>query len=89
MINATVKMSSQGQITIPKDIREMVGMVAGSELILTTNLNSPKGITVTPKPSSWIDSVVGIAEGVYGNDSTKYIRNLRNEWDTKDTQSIL
>lgn len=80
MINATVKMSSQGQITIPRGIRESMGVEAGSELIITANLGKLKGATLTPKPTSWIDIVAGTGKGIWGKDTDQYVNSVRDAW---------
>lgn len=61
-------------------------MVAGSELFMVANTEKPLGISMYPKPLKWVDTIAGIAEGAWGTDSkasTKYIRELRNEWDKR------
>lgn len=80
MTNTTIKMSPQGQVTIPKDIREITGMEAGSELIVITNLKDPKGITIFPKPISWVDAVARTGKGIWGKNVDQYVDKLRDEW---------
>lgn len=83
MVTNTLKISSQGQITIPKNVRDSMGIVGGSEFIVMARTESPQVINIYPKVQKWVDVISGIAEGAWGNNtraSTKYVRDLRNEW---------
>lgn len=76
-------MSSQGQITIPKNVRDSMGIGGGSEFVVMARTESPQVINIYPKVKKWVDVICGIAEGAWGDDpqaSTKYVRSLRNEW---------
>lgn len=87
MLNVTLKMSSQGQITIPKDMRDQMGIKGGSEFVVVAKPDKPPVINIYPKPLKWVDTIAGIAQGAWGNDpkaSTRYVRELRNEWDKRN-----
>lgn len=73
-------MSSQGQITIPRDIRKKMGMGGGSEILLTSNSEQLKTLTIMSKPLSWVDRVAGTGKGIWGKDVDQYVDNIRNEW---------
>jgi len=48
MLTTTVKLSSKGQVVIPKDIRDSLHWVVGAELVLLT---TEQGVMLQTKPS--------------------------------------
>ena len=47
MITTTIKLSSKGQVVIPKEIRDKLHWEAGTELLL---VSTPAGITLKENP---------------------------------------
>jgi len=81
MESITLTVSPQYQITIPKKIREAVGIKPGQELwVWVQNWLKNKAITLTPKPKSLADYTLGLGKGLWG-DPDKYIQKERNSWE--------
>ncbi len=55
-------------------------MDGGSEVILSSQLQEPKTLTLTPKPASWVDRVAGTGKGLWGKNVDQYVDNIRNDW---------
>lgn len=79
-MNATLTLSSQGQVVIPAAVRRVLGAKPGSKLRLRVvyKRNSPVAM-IEPETKSWVERVAGIAKGVYG-DVDEYIRKERESW---------
>lgn len=80
---AVVTVGTKHQIVIPKEVRKkMSGLRPGSKVVVRQL--DEETITVKTKPESWADRTRGIAaEAWKGIDTTKYLEDLRNEWDRK------
>ena len=77
----TLTISPQGQITIPKQWRTLLGLQKGAKAIawLEKKLKN-KALVLTPQPESWIDAVAGTGKDLWG-DSAKYIKKERAQWE--------
>ncbi len=81
MQTTTIKVSSQGQITIPKEWRETLGVKPGETIVAKLKIwLENKALILTPKPDSWVDSVAGTAKGAWGKNSEDYIKEERQNW---------
>lgn len=80
-VKAKAKISTKYQIVIPKSIRDKVANVKpGNEVCIS--VKDDDSIEINTKKTSWISKYVGkLPKGYYGKDPTKYISNLRDEWD--------
>jgi len=56
------KISKKGQITIPKDVREKLGLKVGDKVIFES---SSKGILIRKKENSDIDKVINEITGIW------------------------
>lgn len=80
-MNVTLTVSSQGQIVIPKKVRDRVGLKSGGKVLLTlTETVTGPEIKLKPNPISWARSLAGTAKGMFGN-VEEYIEKERNSWD--------
>ncbi|MDP3758374.1 MAG: AbrB/MazE/SpoVT family DNA-binding domain-containing protein [Candidatus Daviesbacteria bacterium] len=77
-----VTVGSKYQIVIPKDIRNKVnGLRPGKKV----GIYMSKGeVTIKPEPENWLKRTRGMMKEAWkGIDTTKYLEDLRNEWDKK------
>lgn len=85
--SATLTMSSQGQITIPKAWREYLGLEPGKKIWATTEeQNDQKTLTLSQKvsPDNWVEEMAGISTGKWGGSQEEIdanLRKMREEWD--------
>lgn len=79
-MNMILTVSSQGQIVIPKKVRDRVGLKTGGKVLLTLDetVTGPE-IKLKPNPVEWVKRLAGSAKGIYG-DVDKYIDDQRNSW---------
>ena len=76
-----VTVGTKYQIVIPKEVRKKVkGLRPGSKV--SVRITDAATITVKTNPKNWVERTRGIAKKAWaGIDTTKYLENLRNEWD--------
>lgn len=82
-INTTI--TSQGQVTIPKKVREALGVSLGHKLTWEIDYSSPgqPAISLIASPNHTIVKLWGIAQEAsrqYGSAMTQ-LENERNSWD--------
>ena len=80
MITANLSISAQGQLTIPKSMREAVGLAKGQKVLLMMQEGPLIVFTLVPKDQSIVELAAGSAEGLYGN-IADYIEGERGGWD--------
>lgn len=82
MTNYAVKISEQGQITLPKDLRNRIGVTAGNRVILTVSEDSNVVAVNNKFP---IESYFGKFDKTIagGDDPAKFIRNIRDQVSAK------
>lgn len=80
-LRAKAKISTKYQIVIPKNIRDVVDNVKpGNEVYVS--VKDSDSIEIKTKKTSWVNKYSGeLPKGYYGEDSTEYVSNLRDEWD--------
>lgn len=82
MKSATLTVSSQGQITIPKAWRELLGLKKGKKLMASVvDWVKGKAIVIKKEPESWAEYLAGTGKGLWGKDSDEYHRKWKEEWD--------
>lgn len=75
----TAIVSPKYQVVIPKKVRQVIqNLKPGKELYVIPE--SKNSIRLMVKDENWVRTARGIAKGVYGPDSTKYLRQLRQQW---------
>lgn len=80
-MEATLIISSQGQITVPKNLREMMGVKPGSRLLAQISSGITGNILILQlQPKSWAKTLAGTGRGLWGN-SDKYIVEERDKWE--------
>lgn len=78
-----VTIGTKYQIVIPKEIRKKIkGLKPGSKVTVKTL--DDQTIAVRKAEQNWVKETRGIAKEAWkGIDTTKYLENLRNEWNHK------
>lgn len=78
-----VTVGTKYQIVIPKEVRKKIkGLKPGSKV--SVGLSDEATITVKTNPEDWLKRTRGMMKDAWeGIDTTKYLQNLRNEWDKK------
>lgn len=75
-----VKVSTKGQIVIPKELRHRFGIKEGEEVVVE---ESSKGVLVMKKEKSPVKAMVGLFEGKTKKSSLELVREIRKEWETR------
>ena len=79
-MDTTLIISSQGQITVPKKIRDIIGVKAGSRLLAQVSPGTTGNLLILqPQPKSWAKTLAGTGRNLWGN-SDQYIKEERNKW---------
>ncbi|MBA4349270.1 MAG: AbrB family transcriptional regulator [Thermodesulfovibrio sp.] len=74
----TTKLGKKSQIVIPKEIRNIVGITEGDELIIEAVDDK---IVLKQKPKSYSQKLRGLHKDVWkGIDPAKYVRKERESW---------
>lgn len=78
-----ITIGTKYQIVIPKEVRNKVkGLKPGAKVIV--NSTDSKTVEIRKVEENWVERTRGIASEAWKNiDTTKYLENLRNEWDRK------
>jgi AbrB family looped-hinge helix DNA binding protein len=74
---AIVTLSSKYQIVIPKELRKKLQIKPGQKLRIEKLGDDALKI----QTGSALDKYVGSLKGAWGEDSDKYLRELRDEWE--------
>ena len=72
---AEVKLSSKNQIVIPREVRDQLGLKAGTKLIVVAMGDV---LIVRRKPKNYADAIRGIGKGLY---PPGYLENERKSWE--------
>ncbi|MGA8875416.1 MAG: AbrB/MazE/SpoVT family DNA-binding domain-containing protein [Candidatus Korobacteraceae bacterium] len=70
-----VKLSKRNQITIPRKVREALGLKTGDRLLVVERGGH---LIVMPRPKSFAKAIRGLARGMYPEG---YLDNERRSWD--------
>ena len=74
---AKVKVSSKGQIVIPKELRKGLGIKTGKKV----SIEEVNGVLILiPVPKNPVEMLKGLTKGVFRRDAMKLVRDLREEW---------
>lgn len=81
----TLKVSPQGQITIPKAWRKALKIKPGAKMIAhLTDWIKSKALTLRPEPKSWADYMSGLGKDLWqGVDVDEYVKKERDSWKRK------
>jgi AbrB family looped-hinge helix DNA binding protein len=77
MTIGTSKINEKGKITIPKEIREKLGIVQGDELIIDVKGND---IIIRKSETEQVSDILDNQEP-WKSDSVEFQRKLREEWE--------
>ena len=78
-IRKSVRLSKKGQFVIPKEIREVLGVKEGDELIVTFE----EGQVILTKPEQYAQLTRGLLKGTWGKtrrEVERYIDRERQSW---------
>jgi AbrB family looped-hinge helix DNA binding protein len=78
-ILSSTTISSKYQIVIPKEVRRRHNIKPGQRVYWSAT----KSGTLTMDTSSRFRKVYGSMRGAWGDDSTKYLTELRDEWEAQ------
>jgi len=71
------KVSTKGQVVIPKELREALGIRPGDELLM---VRSGDRIIVMKKPESFAEALRGLGKEVWeGVEPVGYVREMRRD----------
>lgn len=78
-----VTVGSRYQIVIPREVRrKTIGIIPGAKVAVSAD--NKGNVSVKPAEKNWVERTRGIAKIAWkGIDTTKYLEDLRNEWDRK------
>ncbi|MBU4173590.1 MAG: AbrB/MazE/SpoVT family DNA-binding domain-containing protein [Actinobacteria bacterium] len=82
----SAKVSSKGQIVIPKEVREKLGLKQGDEVVLESvstadSKRLPMAILL-PKPKDWAKTMRGLGAEIWKDTNTdEYLKEERGSWD--------
>lgn len=80
---AKVTVGSKYQIVIPKEVRKKVKNIKPGAKV-EVYASGIKTVKIEIEDKNWLERTRGIAEEAWKNiDTTKYLEDLRNEWDRK------
>lgn len=79
----TVTIGSKNQIVLPKEVRKKIKGLTPGQKVMVYSLNK-NTIAIKVEEKSWVARTSGIAKEAWKDiDTTKYLEDLRNEWDEK------
>jgi len=75
------RLSTKGQVVIPKAVRDEVAYRPGDELTVEAR---GQEVVLRKAPRSWVDWGYGLGQDIWKDvDVDAYLRKLRREWDRK------
>jgi len=75
---------SRYQVVIPKKVRRVAKSLTPGVKAQVEPLDEwSVRISVRPKVAEWLKATRGIGKGLWGKNSTKYLSNLRDEWEDR------
>lgn len=74
-MNNTSTLSAKYQVVIPKNLRKKYNLHPGQQIVLTDNAKGE--IIIDTKMA--VQGAYGVAKGLWGDDSDKYLQNVRKE----------
>ncbi|MBI4078803.1 MAG: AbrB/MazE/SpoVT family DNA-binding domain-containing protein [Candidatus Levybacteria bacterium] len=78
-----VTVGSKYQIVIPKEIRRKIRDLKPGVKVAVHAQNN-KTVTIKTEEKTWLERTRGMMKNAWkGIDTTKYLEDLRNEWDKK------
>ena len=76
------KVSTRGQVVIPKQLREALGIGPGDELLM---VRSGDRIIVMKKPGSFVEALQGLGKEIWeGVEAVEYVREMRRDRSEED-----
>lgn len=75
-----VKVSTKGQVVIPKAFRDRFGIKEGKEVVVEA---VEEGVLIMRKEKNPVKSMTGLFEGQFKKSSAELVREIRREWDVR------
>lgn len=79
----TLKISSQGQLTLPRSLRERLHVRPGSRITVNVTKDDTLHISGEPPITKYFGQLAGVWTSD-GEDAAEYARTLRNEMQPKE-----
>lgn len=78
-----ITIGTKNQIVLPKEVRKKIKGLAPGKKVMIYPLNADT-IAIKVENKNWVERTSGIASKAWKDiDTTKYLDQLRNEWDEK------
>lgn len=79
----TVTIGTKNQIVLPKEVRQKIKGLKPGNKVMVYPLNEDT-IAIKVDTNNWVEDSLGIATQAWKDlDTTKYLDDLRNEWNKK------
>lgn len=78
----TLKLSPQGQLTLPRQLREELGLELGSNVAVTATFDGKLAVAAKPPIAARFGNLAG-AWTTASQDATDYVRELRDDMQPK------
>jgi AbrB family looped-hinge helix DNA binding protein len=79
-ITKTVRLSQKGQLVIPQEMRQALGLEAGDELLITFE----EGRMILTRPEQYARTTRGLLKGTWGRtkqEVARYLDKERQSWE--------
>lgn len=81
-MKSVVTVSSKYQIVIPKELRELLGISPGDQLLMEA-VDSGQ-IRLRPRPNSYAKALRGLHKEIWRDvDATEYVAGERDSWENR------
>lgn len=74
------KISTKGQVVIPKEFREAFKMKPGTNVMIEM---VEEGVLLMPSTKNPVEQMTGMFKGRFKKSSVELVKELRHEWDKK------
>ncbi|MEK9146752.1 MAG: AbrB/MazE/SpoVT family DNA-binding domain-containing protein [Patescibacteria group bacterium] len=79
-----VSIGARYQVVIPKEARKIAKSLKPGKKVRVEPIDEwSVKISTKPRIEEWLKATKGIGKNLWGKDSTKYIKSLRNEWEDR------
>lgn len=79
-MNAKSTLNSKYQVVIPKEVRAITSFAKPGAKVSVVAIDQNTIQLSLDQSTDWVNSVTGLAKGMYGKDSTEWLKKQRQEW---------